>query len=138
MIDIKLSDTPLDMAACIGNAADDACGGQVIFAGTVRNKTKGRRVLRLEYECYQSMALKEIKKIAENAIRLWDIRRIVIHHRVGVLGIGDTAVVIVVSAPHREAAFEGCRYAIETLKKTVPIWKKEIFEDGEEWVSAHT
>ncbi|MBO9593692.1 MAG: molybdenum cofactor biosynthesis protein MoaE [Niabella sp.] len=137
MIDIKISDAPLDIAACLSNAADNECGGQVVFTGTVRNKTNGRPVIRLEYECYRSMALKEIKKIAEDAIRLWNVRRIVIHHRVGVLGIGDTAVVIVVSAPHREAAFEACRYAIETLKKTVPIWKKEIFEDGEEWVSAH-
>lgn len=137
MIDIQILDEPLDAAACIIKATDAECGGMNVFIGSVRNKTKGKRVIRLEYECYHSMAVKEIKKIAEDALRQWDIRTIVIHHRTGVLSIGDIAVVIVVNAPHRDAAFEACRYAIDTLKKTVPIWKKEIFEDGEEWVSAH-
>ena len=137
MIDIKILTGPLDTAACIATAADAECGGLVIFTGTVRNKTKEKRVLRLEYECYESMALKELRKIAEDCIHLFGVKNIVIHHRMGALHIGDNAVVIAVSAPHREAAFDACRYAIDTLKKTVPIWKKEVFEDGEEWVSAH-
>ena len=137
MTDIKILTGPIDTAACIATAADAECGGLVIFTGTVRNKTKAKKVIRLEYECYQSMALKEMKKIAADAVRLNGIKNIIIHHRMGILHIGDSAVVIAVSAPHREAAFDACRYAIDTLKKTVPIWKKEVFEDGEVWVSAH-
>lgn len=137
MIDIKILNEPLDAAACITKATDAECGGMNIFIGYIRNKTKDKKVVRLEYECYHSMAVKEIKKIADTALRLWDIRNIIIHHRTGILHIGDIAVVIVINAPHRDAAFEGGRYVIDTLKKTVPIWKKEVFEDGEEWVSAH-
>ncbi|MDP4130268.1 MAG: molybdenum cofactor biosynthesis protein MoaE [Bacteroidota bacterium] len=137
MIDLKISDEPLDAAACIAKATEAECGGVAVFIGTVRNKTKERRVVRLEYECYMSMALKEMKKIADDAIGLWKIKNILIYHRTGILHIGETAVIIAVNAPHREAAFDACRYAIDTLKKTVPIWKKEVFEDGEEWVSAH-
>jgi molybdopterin synthase catalytic subunit len=137
MIELKISDEPLDSAACIAKASNEECGGMAVFIGTVRNKTREKKVLRLEYECYQSMALKELKKIAEDAMRLWEIKNILIHHRIGILDISDIAVVIVVSASHRDAAFDACRYAIDTLKKTVPIWKKEVFENGEEWVSAH-
>lgn len=137
MIDLKISSEPLDTATCIEKATDAECGGVVVFIGTVRNKTKERKVIRLEYECYESMALKEMKKIANNAIGLWKIKNVLIHHRTGILHIGDSAVVIVVNAPHREAAFDACRYAIDTLKNTVPIWKKEVYDDGEEWVASH-
>jgi molybdopterin synthase catalytic subunit len=137
MIEVKISDTPLDEQACIALAKDPACGGMVVFSGTARNETMGRKVVRLEYECYPSMALKELKKIAEDAIRIFEVKNVVIRHRIGVLNIQESAVVIAVNAPHRKAAFEACQYMIDTLKKTVPIWKKEVFEDGEEWVSAH-
>jgi len=137
MIDIQIENEPLDVVGCTWKVGDAACGGTAIFIGTVRNATKGKKVIRLEYECYQSMALKEMRKIAADAMQRWDIQNILIHHRVGTLHIGDVAVVIAVNAPHRDAAFDACRYAIDTLKKTVPIWKKEVFEDGEEWVSAH-
>lgn len=137
MIDIKISNQALVIASCINTITDDECGGIVTFIGTVRNKTKGKEVLRLEYECYESMALKEMEKIAQDVIRLFNAKNISIHHRVGVLQVGEIAVIIVVNTPHREAAFDACRYAIDTLKQTVPIWKKEVFEDGEEWVSAH-
>jgi molybdopterin synthase catalytic subunit len=137
MIDIKISNIPLDEAACIAKAIDAECGGMVVFTGMVRDKTKGKKIVRLEYECYPSMALKELQKITNDAVRLWDVKNIVIHHRTGTLNISEVAVIIVVSAPHREAAFEACRYAIDTLKKKVPIWKKEVFEDGEKWISAH-
>lgn len=137
MINIKISNEPLDSGYCIQAAADEECGGLAVFIGTVRNKTEGRRVSWLEYECYESMALKEMTKIAEKAVELWKVKNIVIHHRIGHLGVGDTAVIIAISAPHREAAFDGCRFAIDTLKKTVPIWKKEIFDNGEQWVSSH-
>lgn len=137
MIDIKISNEPLDTAHCISAATNPECGGIAIFIGTVRDKTKERKVVRLEYECYETMALKEMNKIAEDTVQLFGIKNIVIHHRTGILNVEDIAVVIAVNAPHREAAFDACRYAIDTLKKTAPIWKKEVFEDGEEWVSAH-
>lgn len=137
MTDLQISSDPLDILSCIKKATDPACGGLDVFVGTIRNKTQGRKVLRLEYESYIPMALKEMQKIADDIFRKWDIKNIIIHHRTGILRAGDTAVVIAVSAPHREDTFEACRYAIDTLKKTVPIWKKEVFEDGEVWASAH-
>lgn len=137
MIDIKITNEILDAAACIAKATDAACGGIAVFIGTVRNQTKEKKVTRLEYECYESMAFKEMKKIADEVIRLWNVNNIIIHHRTGILHIGDMAVIIAVSSAHRDAAFDACRYTIDTLKKTVPIWKKEIFEGGEEWISAH-
>ena len=137
MIELKIVSEPLDPSACISKAGDPACGGMSVFIGAVRNNTKGRKVLRLEFECYESMALKELKKIAEHAANSWAVKNIVIHHRTGILHVGDIAVIIAVNAMHRDAAFEACRYAIDTLKQTVPIWKREVFEDGEQWVSAH-
>jgi molybdopterin synthase catalytic subunit len=137
MTDVKIINEPLDTAACMAALADDECGGMAVFIGTVRNKTKGKKVIRLEYECYESMALKEMHKIAREATRQWEVKNILIHHRAGILKTGDIAVVIAASAPHREAAFDACRYAIDTLKKTVPVLKKEVFEDGEAWVSSH-
>ena len=108
-----------------------------VFIGTVRNSTKNREVVRLEFEAYEAMAIKEINKIVEQVKQRWQINGIAIHHRVGSLEIGDIPVVIAVSTPHRQQGFEACQFAIDTLKMTVPIWKKEIFADGEEWVSAH-
>ena len=108
-----------------------------VFIGTVRNSTKNREVVRLEFEAYEAMAIKEINKIVEQVKQRWQINGIAIHHRVGSLEIGDIPVVIAVSTPHRQQGFEACQFAIDTLKLTVPIWKKEIFSDGEEWVSAH-
>lgn len=108
-----------------------------MFIGTVRNHTKGKRVLRLEFEAYEPMAISEMQKIARRAMENYDVQRMVIHHRVGSLAIGEIPVIIAVGAAHREAAFQACKFAIDTLKETVPIWKKEIFEDGEVWVAAH-
>lgn len=112
-------------------------GGIDIFIGTVRDATKGKKVIRLEFEAYENMALKEMKKIAEQAYNKWPVQKILIHHRTGILQIGEIPVIIAVAAAHRDAAFDACRYIIDTLKQTVPIWKKEIFEDGEVWVAAH-
>lgn len=137
MIDIKITEHPLDILNCLETAQDPGSGGIATFIGAVRNKTKDKSVIRLEYECYQSMAVKEIQKIAESAISLFSVRNIVVHHRTGILFPSDAAVIIVVSAGHRDAVFDACRYIIDTIKQTVPIWKKEIFEDGEVWVSAH-
>jgi len=112
-------------------------GGIDVFIGTVRNATKGKKVVRLEFEAYEKMAIAEMEKIAEYAGSKWPIQKLLIHHRTGVLSVGEVPVIISVSAAHRDAAFEACRYIIDTLKQTVPIWKKEIFEDGEVWVAAH-
>jgi len=136
-IHLHLADTPLDIMACIGQVTKPESGGVNVFIGTVRNATKGKPVLRLEFEAYESMALREMRKIAEEALGKWPVQAIAIHHRTGVLQVGDVAVVIAVGAAHRDAAFEACRFAIDTLKQTVPIWKKEVFEDGEVWVAAH-
>lgn len=112
-------------------------GGIDIFIGTVRNATNGKAVVRLEFEAYNKMAIKEMEKIIERAFCNWPVQKVLIHHRTGILAVGEVPVIIAVSAAHRAAAFEACRYIIDTLKQTVPIWKKEIFEDGEVWVSAH-
>lgn len=112
-------------------------GGINIFLGTVRDETKGKKVIRLEFEAYEKMALSEMKKIADQMMERWPLHRVLIHHRTGVLKVGEIPVIIAVSSAHREAAFQACRFAIDTLKQTVPIWKKEVFENGEEWVAAH-
>ncbi|MGE8555500.1 MAG: molybdenum cofactor biosynthesis protein MoaE [Chryseobacterium jejuense] len=137
MIDIRITEDTLNITECLTLAQDLSSGGIATFIGTVRNITQNKPVIRLEYECYQSMATKEIKKIVDQAIEMFSVRNIVVHHRTGILFPGDAAVIIVVSDGHRDAVFDACRYIIDTIKKTVPIWKKEIFEDGEEWVSAH-
>jgi molybdopterin synthase catalytic subunit len=135
--EIKISDQPLDIQHCINWVMSPESGGIDVFIGTVRNSTKGKPVLRLEFEAYENMALAELDKIAEQAEEKWPLQKLAIHHRTGVLAVSEVAVVIAVSAAHRAAAFEACRYVIDTLKQTVPIWKKEIFEDGEVWVAAH-
>lgn len=137
MIDLKIINEALDIANCINWVMTPQSGGIDVFIGTVRDQTKGKKVVRLEFEAYEKMAISEMKKIAGEMMQRWPLHKIIIHHRVGILQIGEVPVVIAVSASHRAAAFEACRYAIDTLKQTVPIWKKEIFEDGEEWVAAH-
>ncbi len=135
--EIKILQTPLRVKEVYSSCCDGGAGAVNMFIGTVRNKTQSKAVLRLEYEAYESMAAKELLKLANQAAEKWPVLKIVIHHRVGILHIGDEAVVIAVSTPHRKDSFEACKYIIDTLKKTVPIWKKEVFEDGEEWVSAN-
>ena len=137
MIDIKVTAEPLDIPACIDWVMSPQSGGIDVFIGTVRDATKGKPVVRLEFEAYVPMALSEMRKLAEQATAKWPLHKVLLHHRTGVLPIGDVPVVIAVSAAHRAAAFEACRFLIDTLKQTVPIWKKEIFEDGEVWVAAH-
>lgn len=136
-ISILLSETPLSVQTCESFVHAPDAGGTVVFIGTVRDRTKGKPVVRLEFEAYAPMAVSEMQKIAEAARARFSVRKIAIHHRTGVLGIGDVPVVIAVSAAHRAAAFEACQFCIDTLKQTVPIWKKEIFEDGEVWVAVH-
>jgi len=135
-IDIQIKDSQLEIDECLDFVHDPGCGGIDIFVGNVRNQTKGKSVVRLEFEAYEPMAISEMKKIAAHTIESLGASKISMHHRVGTLQIGEAAVIIAVSSPHRKAAFAACQYAIDTLKETVPIWKKEIFEDGEVWVAA--
>jgi len=137
MVDIKLSATALSIQECIDFVQAPQVGGIDLFIGTVRNSTKGKEVLRLEFEAYESMAVKEMGQIAGEAISKWHLQKIAVHHRTGTLGVGDIPVIIAVAAAHRADAFEACRYIIDTLKEKVPIWKKEVFADGEVWVNAH-
>ena len=112
-------------------------GGIDVFIGTVRNKTAGKNVVRLEFEAYEKMAISEMQKIADEACTKWPLLKMLIHHRVGILQVGEVPVIIAISSAHRAATFEACQWAIDTLKQTVPIWKKEVFDDGEQWVAAH-
>ena len=137
MIDILLTDQPLSKSKCESSVEDDSAGGHVIFIGTVRNHTSAKKVLFLDFEAYGPMAEKEMRKIAEKAIEEFDIMHLAIHHRTGKLEIGEIPVIIAVSAAHRKEAFKACEFCIDSLKETVPIWKKEHFEDGEIWVAAH-
>ncbi|WP_295798201.1 molybdenum cofactor biosynthesis protein MoaE [Mucilaginibacter sp.] len=134
---IQISTTSLNTQSSIDWIMSPESGGIDVFIGTVRNATKGKKVIRLEFEAYEPMAIAEMEKIANQAFEKWPVQKVLIHHRTGVLDVGEVPVVIAVSAAHRAAAFDACRYIIDTLKQTVPIWKKEIFEDGEVWVAAH-
>ncbi len=134
--EIKLLVSTLNVQDCVDWVMSPETGGIDVFVGTVRNTTKGKGVVRLEFEAYEKMAISEMEKIAQQAFAQWPVQKILIHHRTGVLQIGEIPVIIAVSAAHRDAAFEACRFIIDTLKQTVPIWKKEIFEDGEVWVAA--
>lgn len=134
---IELNREPLDIQKAIDYVSAGSVGGIDLFIGTVRDATKGKKVLALDFEAYEKMAISEFEKIVKNTHKQWPIHKTAILHALGKKQIGDLAVVIAVSSAHRDGAFEACRYIIDTLKQTVPIWKKEIFEDGEVWVAAH-
>jgi molybdopterin synthase catalytic subunit len=129
----ELVEAPIDVAALRRMVLGTQDGAIVIFDGFVRNESHGRVTNYLEYEAYEPMALGKMREIGAQVHHKYAIHRMAIVHRLGRLEIGETSVVIAVSAPHRAAAFEACRYAIDTLKQTVPIWKKEYFEDGAVW-----
>ena len=130
----SVTDRPLDLGAVIGLVLSPERGGVVTFTGTVRSQSHGKKVHRLEYEAYGAMALVKLEAIAAGAEAQWPGVQVAIHHRVGVLQVGEAAVVIAAAAPHRQEAFRACEHAIERLKEDVPIWKKEIYEDGAQWV----
>ena len=136
-VSIKISEEILSLQECYKFVNDPSCGGIAIFVGTVRNTTEKKEVIQLEFSTYKPMALKEIKKIAEEAIVKFGISKIAIHHAEGLLKVNDIPVIITVSSPHRKGAFDACQFAINTLKERVPIWKKEFFTDGEVWVNSH-
>ncbi len=124
----------IDTAAVVAAVADPVAGAVVTFVGTTRDHNEGRRVLRLEYEAYEEMAVAEMAKLGEAAAKRWPIAKVAIVHRVGVVPIGEASVVIAVSSEHREVGFTACRFLIDKLKELVPIWKKEFFEGGELWI----
>jgi MoaE-MoaD fusion protein len=132
---IQVTAEPLSERAVLDAVGDAGAGGIVLFSGVVRDQTGGRRVKFLEYEAHPPMAEAKMHEIAAAVRGRWpDVTRVVMVHRIGRLEIGESSVMIAVSSPHRRQAFEACHFAIDTLKETVPVWKKEYFEDGEVWV----
>ena len=130
----ELSNAPLDVGEIARRVVPPECGATVTLDGYVRKFTKGRETLHLVYEAYEPMALKEMQKLIEKAKRDFEIANVGIVHRLGKLEIGETSIVIAVAAPHRKVAFAACEWLIRELKRTVPIWKKEVYADGEVWV----
>ena len=130
----ELTTSPIDITSVARRVIPPECGATVTLDGYVRQFTKGRETLHLVYEAYEPMALKEMQKLIEQAKQDFEISNVGIVHRLGKLEIGETSVVISVAAPHRKAAFAACDWLIRELKRTVPIWKKEVYADGEEWI----
>ena len=130
---VELVHTPIDSAAVIEHVKAGADGAVVVFDGIVRDNTRGRKTLHLDYEAYEEMALKQMGELRAEALGRFAVREVIILHRLGRLFIGETSVLIVVASAHRSAAFDACRWIIDTLKKTVPIWKREQFVDGAVW-----
>jgi MoaE-MoaD fusion protein len=130
----RISGERLSLAAVVGEVADESAGAVASFLGTVRRESRGRTVLYLEYEAYAEMAEGVMAQIAADLEQRYDLWAVAIHHRVGRVEIGEASVAIAVSAPHREDALAACKEAIDTLKQTVPLWKKEVYEGGEEWL----
>jgi molybdopterin synthase catalytic subunit len=133
---IKITEKAIDVQKVIDTVSSLGAGAVNIFIGTVRNNAHGKNVVWLEYEAYESMAVAEIRKIIDEASHRWPLLGWAVSHRIGTLKPGEVSVAIAVSTPHRRDSFEACQYIIDTLKEKVPIWKIEVFEDGEEWVSA--
>lgn len=125
---------PIDIGFYRERLARHQDGAVVVFEGVVRNSAHGKTVLRLEYHAYETMALAKLGEVSRRALEVFEISDITIVHRLGRLELGECSVAVLVASPHRSAAFEACRFAIDTLKKTVPIWKKEFYEDGEVWI----
>jgi MoaE-MoaD fusion protein len=130
----RLTEDPIDLSAVVAEVEDERAGAVVTFMGTVRSESRGRKVMRLEYEAYEGMAEDVMADLATRLAARYDLCAIAITHRVGVCEIGDASVAIAVSAPHRKDALAACKDAIDTLKETVPLWKKEVYEGGEEWI----
>jgi molybdopterin synthase catalytic subunit len=131
---IQLTRETLDRNVLVEAVTHASAGGIVIFEGVVRDNARGKQVRYLEYDAYIEMAEEQIRVIIAEAKQRWGIEHVAVAHRLGRLEVGEASVIIVVATPHRAEAFEACRYIIDTLKTTVPIWKKEVATDGEEWV----
>ena len=130
----RVTEEPLSLEAVVAEVADERAGGIATFTGTVRRQSRGREVTRLEYEAYAEMAEDVMTLLAHDLEARYELCKVAIHHRVGTLVIGEASVVIAVSAPHRQDALAACKDAIDRLKETVPLWKKEVYEGGEEWI----
>ena len=131
---VALSEEPLDPVAIAERVRGDGDGALVVFEGVVREQSRGKQVRALVYEAYGSMAQRQIEQLAEEAGRRWPISNVAVVHRTGTLKVGEVSVVIAVAAPHRGEAFDACEWLIDELKRTVPIWKKEIYTEGEAWI----
>jgi len=133
---IEITHDVLDAESITSQVKHDAAGAVVTFLGTTRDHTGDRRVLSLEYEAYRPMADQQLARVAEDMGQRWDLTGVAIAHRLGRLEVGETSLVVAVSAGHRKEAFEACHYGVDRIKQIVPIWKKEHFEDGEVWVGS--
>ncbi len=131
---VRLTEEPIDLAAVVAEVEDERAGAIATFVGTVRAESRGRQVIRLEYEAYEGMAEEVMTNLAAELRARYDLCAVAITHRTGTCEIGEASVAIAVSAAHRQAALDACRDAIDTLKETVPLWKKEVYEGGEEWI----
>lgn len=141
VVTAHVSAEPLDVAAAAAAASAPECGGIALFVGAVRESAAvaseaGKRVVRLDYEAHEDLADRRLAAIARAAADKWDVRRVVAVHRVGRCALGDPTVVVACGAPHRADALEACRWMIDEIKSTVPIWKREVYEDGSAWVGA--
>ena len=130
----RLTEDPIDLAAVVAEVEDERAGAIATFVGTVRAQSRGRQVVRLEYEAYEGMAENVMGDLAAQLRERYDLCAVAIMHRIGVCEIGEASVAIAVSSPHRQDALAACKDAIDTLKETVPLWKKEVYEGGEEWI----
>jgi len=126
---------PIPVTDLVATAGNDSDGAIITFIGQARDKSRDKGVSHLEYEIYEEMASSEMKKIIDDSYDQWPITDCVVVHRYGTVNIGETSIFIAVSSPHRDDAFKACRYIIDTIKKTVPIWKKEFYSDGSQWIS---
>jgi molybdopterin synthase catalytic subunit len=135
---IQLSYQPLSVDRCVEAVRGAGSGGIVTFIGSVRDVSEGKSVERLEYEAYEPMALARLEQLVQETRARWPVQALAIQHRLGLLEVGEDAVIIAVSCPHRAEAFEACRYVIDRLKEIVPIWKKEFATDGAVWVGGPT
>ena len=129
---------PAAVAALVTLGEPGRDGAVVTFVGAVRRDNAGRRVVRLEYEAFEPLAIKALGRIAGEAAEYWPAARLAVHHRLGVLEPGEASTVIAAASPHRAEAFQACRYAIERVKQIAPIWKREVFEGGEAWIEGAT
>jgi molybdopterin synthase catalytic subunit len=134
----RVTDQPLNLQELVDFVSDPGAGAIATFIGTTRNNNEGRRVVALDYDAYAEMAEKELRRIGGDANKKWQLCRMAIVHRIGPVQITQASVMIAVSSAHREAAFAACRFAIEEIKKTVPIWKKELYEGGELWIGTQS
>jgi molybdopterin synthase catalytic subunit len=133
----QITSDPLDPQPLVEAVRRDDCGAVTLFYGVVRNENMGRNVQYLEYDAYPEMAIKKMREVADEVRAKFAIAEIGVLHRIGRLEIGETSLLVAVSSGHRTEAFEACHYAVDRIKQIVPIWKKEVWEDGEEWIEGH-